>query len=281
MFELALDLTGDPALGLHLAERLTGQAFVPTGHLVAHSPSLRKGFESLRQFQRLIGDDPYFELREHGDEVTVRCLRLSGQSPRLRRFSCEMIVTSFFRLIRYFAVHARPERVAFEYPAPPYRQEYSRVFEQAERFEQPFTGIVFDRALLDVPSPHRDEDVHEALRELAERRTIRLGQGVPYALRVREFLVQQRSPRRTDMETVARSLGLSVRSLRRRLAAEGKSYSAVEHDALAIVAKRLLRDERRTIQETAYEMDFADTTTFHRAFKRWTGTTPSAYRQGG
>src|SRR5262249_48691500 len=112
-----------------------------------------------------------------------------------------------------------------------------------------------------------------------ERRTMRLTHGVPYALRVREFLVQQGSPRRIDMETVARALGLSVRSLRRRLASEGKPYSAVENDALAIVAKHLLRDKQRTIHETAYEMGFSDTTTFHRAFKRWTGTTPSAYRE--
>jgi AraC-like DNA-binding protein len=61
--------------------------------------------------------------------------------------------------------------------------------------------------------------------------------------------------------------------------AEGKSYNTVEKDALAIVARRLLRDEQRSIQEAAYEMGFSDTTAFHRAFKRWTGTTPSAYQE--
>lgn len=81
------------------------------------------------------------------------------------------------------------------------------------------------------------------------------------------------------MEVVACALELSMRSLRRRLAAEGKSYNAVEKDALAIVARRLLRDEQRSIQEAAYEMGFSDTTAFHRAFKRWTGTTPSAFQE--
>jgi len=285
MVELAIDLSGDPALGLHLAEGLSATAFIPLSHvleagLVAHSASLREGFESLHQFQRLIGDDPYFEVREQDDKVTVHCLRFADQSARRRRFAAEMVLTNFFRLIRYFSDHARPDRVSFEYPAPPYRHEYTRVFERTERFGQPFTGIVLDRALLDVPSPRKDADAHEALRTLAERRTLRLTHGVPYALRVREFLVRQGSPRRIDMETVARSLGLSVRSLRRRLASEGKSYGAVESDACAIVAKALLRDQRRTIQETAYDMGFSDTTTFHRAFKRWTGTTPSAFREG-
>jgi AraC-like DNA-binding protein len=83
------------------------------------------------------------------------------------------------------------------------------------------------------------------------------------------------------MKSAAHKLGVSVRSLRRRLASEGKSYKAIEKEALVIVAKRLLGDEQRTIQETACAMGFANTTTFHRAFKCWTGTTPSAYQQRG
>lgn len=81
------------------------------------------------------------------------------------------------------------------------------------------------------------------------------------------------------MQSVARALELSVRSLRRRLAAEGKAYDDVLHEALAIVAKHFLRDPSRTIREIAYEMGFSDPSTFHRAFKRWTGTTPNAFRE--
>ena len=86
-------------------------------------------------------------------------------------------------------------------------------------------------------------------------------------------------PQRADMSTVARALGMSVRSLRRRLAEEGKSYNDLANEALAAVAKQLLRDKRRTIQETAYDLGFSDTSTFHRAFKRWTGMTPSTFRE--
>ena len=121
-------------------------------------------------------------------------------------------------------------------------------------------------------------DVHDALQALAQRRLLRITQSTPYALRVRELLVQQPCPLRTDMRSIARLLDLSVRSLRRRLAEEGKSYNDVSDEALGIVATHLLQDKQRTIQETAYEMGFSDTSTFHRAFKRWTGTTPRAYR---
>jgi AraC-like DNA-binding protein len=190
-----------------------------------------------------------------------------------------MTMVGFFHIFRDFAGKDQPQRVNFAYAAPAYSREYARVFEQLERFDQPFTGIQVDRGLLKAASPHKDEDIHDALRTVVERRMPRLPQQGPCALRVRELLIQRGWPDRLDMEIVARTLGYSVRSLRRRLAEEGKSYRAVENDAFAIVAKQRLRDEQRTIQEAAYELGFSDTTTFHRAFKRSTGTTPMKYRE--
>jgi AraC-like DNA-binding protein len=81
------------------------------------------------------------------------------------------------------------------------------------------------------------------------------------------------------MDEAARSVGLSVRSLRRRLSSEGSSYQTVANEALVIVAKHLLMPKQYSIQETAYAMGFADARSFHRAFRRWTGVTPGAYRR--
>jgi AraC-like DNA-binding protein len=279
VFELAIELTEDPAIGLHWAEGVTQSGFAPLSHLIAHAPNLRQAFESLSAFQRLLLDGSCFQLFEHDEKVTVRCPSLPRAPAHMQRCVAEMTVTSFFLMIRFFSGE-RPERVCFEYPAPAYRAEYARVFGRIERFRQPFNGIVFDHALLDLPSPYKDDDLYAALRTFAERRVSRDAQRAPYAQRVREYLVQQGSRRRVDMDDVARALGISARSLRRRLAGEGKPYKSIENDAHAFMAKQLLIEEQRTIQEAAYEMGFSDTTAFHRAFKRWTGTTPSAFRAG-
>jgi len=275
--ELALDMTADPALGLHWGEKPRRSAFNPIADLIAHSATLRDGLEALCQFHPLLSDEASFQLSEDADNVTVRCLPLAGAPEHIDRFVSEMRVVGLFLLLRAFNIEARLQRASFEYRAPSYHREYTRVFEGAECFEQPLTGIVFDRALMETVSPHQDEDTHDALRAIAERQMSRK-QRASFALRVRELLLQKRCARPIKMTSVARSLGLSVRSLRRRLVAEDVSYAAVANDALAMVAKHCLVAEQRSIQETAYEMGFSDPSAFRRAFKRWTGTTPDAFR---
>jgi AraC-like DNA-binding protein len=207
----------------------------------------------------------------------VHCFDLDGASLEAQRVASEMLVLGIVRLIRSFCPQARVDDVSFAYPAPAYHAEYARLLGLVPHFGQPQTQVVFDRALMSMTSLHKDEDVHEALRAIAERRILRLTEQAPFTMRVRDLLVEQ-GPMQPDMDRIARALGLSKRSLRRRLVSEGSSYKAIVKEALAIVAKRYLREKRLTIQETAYEMGFADSSTFHRAFKRWTGKTPGSYR---
>lgn len=278
LIELALELTRNPALGLHCAERVSQYTFVPISHLIAHSSTLCDALDAMVHFHRLLSDEIGCQITELNGKVVIQRLPRIGESLRLERFGSEMMMAGLFRLVRTFA-GPRPVQTSFAYAAPSYRAEYARIFIDTDRFDQPLTGLVFDRALLSAPSPDRDPEIHAALHALAEQRLMRIMQQTPYAVRVRELLIRQDGWRtRADMATVARSLGLSVRSLRRRLAREQMSYTTVANEALAIVAKRFLR-QQRTIQETAHEMGFADTSSFHRAFKQWTGTTPRAYRE--
>ena len=276
--EAAVQLTGDPAFGLHWSERMDGNAWNPVSHLVAHAGTLGQAFEALARYHRLFSDWQSFTLDISDDLVLVRCLTLPGESDQMQRFMSELVLAGISKLITSFSHHARPRCVCFAYPAPSYHEEYTRVFGGAERFDQSYTGLIFDRGFMDAVSPNKDEDVHAALRTIAEQRMLRLMQRTPYALRVREHLVTNGPNRRISMTAVARGLGISVRSLRRRLEAEGTTYNTVVNESLGILAKQLIRNNSGSVQEIAFEMGFADTSSFHRAFKRWTGMTPKAYR---
>ena len=276
--ELAQDVTADPAFGLHWCEGLSQHSFALLSNLLAHAPNLRSAFETLFRFGELLNDDMQIELVERDGAATLRCDGPTGHSLRYERIAAEMVTLGMYMLIRQFDPDATVERVSFAYAAPDYRREYTRVFTSAERFCQPFTGLVFDAALLDTPSPYRDENLLLSLRSVAEQRIARLQRTAPYWKQVSEFLQQQPAPHRVPMADVARALSLSERSLQRRLSDSGQSYTAIANAAAAATARRLLEQQLLSIKQTAHEMGFSESSSFHRAFKRWTGKTPSVFR---
>jgi AraC-like DNA-binding protein len=279
LIALALAFTGDPAFGMHSAERLTNDALNPIAGLVAHASTLREALTSIQEFRRLLADQPSFHVYEDAGRVIAHCNSLPDEPLHVRRFMVEVTLVGLFQTIQRFGADNQIDHVAFEYSAPDYRHEYARVFQGRARFEQPFTGLCFADRLMAAPAPLPDAELHEALRVYAKRRIMHLTDRMSYAERVHDLLVWQRPPRDLTMDNVAGTLGISVRTLRRHLKAEGKSFPEVLSDALTVIAKTCLLDERRTIAETAYELGFSDNTGFHRAFKRWTGLTPSEFRR--
>jgi AraC-like DNA-binding protein len=277
LVECALRLTGDEAFGLRFGARTSAAAHQLLAHLVNSAASLRDALEALMRFQSLL-TEPSCRLEERDHEARV-VYDIAPGSARCRRFRAELAVVGFSRIVQSFGRGARLREVAFEYPAPEYRSEYARLFEGVERFDQSFTGIVFDRELLAAVQLHHDTGFHRALELQAETRVARLGRSKSYTERVRDYLLDGKTSRGDDLEGVARALGLSVRTLRRRLQEEGTNYSAIASGAFVALAKRFLVDEARSVDETAYAMGYATPSSFHKAFKRWTGTTPKAFRQ--
>ena len=139
-------------------------------------------------------------------------------------------------------------------------------------------GVVY-RALLDQPQMHQHPEFYFLLRAQAERALERLTEGARTADELRRYLLARAPSEIPDLETAARNLGISARSLRRRLAAEATSYRTLVGATLEDAAGRMLRDPSRSIQETAHALGFSDAGAFHRAFKRWTGLTPKQYRE--
>jgi AraC-like DNA-binding protein len=213
------------------------------------------------------------------DDAAILDYRLRPSPPPSVYVKEEFIVGSSLRLLRLFAGAAGTLSSAhFTYPAPAHRSEYARVFGGVERFEEPFTGIAVHRRLLDARQLCHDAELERDLRVHAEARLRRSTTPNVYAKRVRDGLLECTVSGQTDMKTLAARLGMSERSLRRHLAAEGVSFPSLRIEALSEQAKLLLAEPARPIKEIASTMGFSDVTAFHRAFRRWTGMTATAFR---
>jgi AraC-like DNA-binding protein len=279
VLSVAVAVTGDDALGLHIVEQMPEGAVDLLGHLTAHAPTMREAVEIAAQFASLGMDGLHLSVRDEGDSFVVR-YTFPRSSPLSDRMLAEFLMGGLARLARSFTgANAVPRFAWFEHERPDHHREYTRVFGGNQRFGQSVTSIAFDREIADRPQMHRHPELYELLRAEAQRRLDRMATGVGPATRLRQYLQAMAPARIPEISAAARDLGMSERSLRRRLAADGTSYRGVVRSALEASAGRMLGDPGHTIKETAVALGFADAATFHRAFKRWTGVTPGEYRR--
>jgi AraC-like DNA-binding protein len=273
----AVELTGDPAFGLHWAERSPMVKFDLVAMVTAHAPTLRAGLACLLRFQPILAERPELEVVERRDSILLRFMP-AATTELGRRVRVDVGIAGLVRLIRHVgAPESALRRVAFGHPAPSYTHEYDRLFAGRARFSQAYSGIEIDPAWLDRPLHGANLELHQLLAIQGEQVLARVHSAAGYAGQVRNFL-RLVFPRLPEMPEAARALSLSERSLRRRLAEEGWSYSAILQESQLLLARQLLADPSRPIKEVGGEVGFASTAAFHRAFKRWTGDSPAAFR---
>lgn len=275
----AVALTGDEAFGLHLAEQMPVLSLDLFAHVTALAPTLREAVAIGAQFARLAIDGARLTAHDEGDTLVVRCA-FPRVTPLWDRTFAEFAMAGLARLARAFGgdrIFAR--RTSFEHERPSDDREYTRILGDHVRFRESETCITFARELADRRRLQHHPDLYSVLRAEAERRIDRIATGERIAAQLHRYLVSMSPACTPGMGRAARDLGMSERSLRWHLAAEGTSYREVLQSALEASADRMLRDPTRSITETAAALGFGDAPAFTKAFKRWTGTTPGKYRR--
>ena len=275
--DAAVEVSGNPALGLHLGEHASPAMYHLVAHLVEHASTLGEGIEMMLRYSELLASGFAPRLIDGAERVSLRLDYLRGDSGPIR-LTAEFALAGMLRMLRQYLGESVSEHVAcFAYPAPAYASEYRRVFAGAERFSQPFTEMQFPRAWLARSQLFANPALKNLLMSQAERELAQLEHGGGMVVRVQRVLAQSNPRDLPSMNDVARELDISARTLARKLQTEGVTYAALLDDRRTHAAKRLLEARRSTIQQVAHAMGFADAPAFHRAFRRWTGVTPKQY----
>jgi AraC-like DNA-binding protein len=278
LIQHALAITGDAAFGLHWTERSPMMKFDVLATATAYAPTLRAALSCVLRFQALLCERAELQLIERERSIFLRFTPVASteQGARVR---AELGISSLVRLMRHVgAPEAAVLRVAFAHRAPSYALEYSRLLGTRVRFDQAHSGIEIDAAWLDRPVHLANVELHQLLTLQAREVLTRMKARVGYADQLRDLL-RRVSPRLPDMRDAARALALSERSLRRRLAEEGCSYAAILSEKRQQLAQELLTNSARPIRQIAADVGFTNGAAFFRAFKRWTGESPAAYRR--
>ena len=170
-----------------------------------------------------------------------------------------------------------PLAVYLRRPPPVDARPWQAVFRAPVHFAAAEDMLCFARADLDQPLPDGNPEL-AAHNEAVLRKRLEALQPDTVARRLRRALEQCLPNGEPSAETLAHGLHLSLRSLQRHLSEEGSSYEQVLADTRRDLALQHLAEADCAIGEVAYLLGFADSSSFSRAFKRWTGQSPSQYR---
>jgi AraC-like DNA-binding protein len=275
-----LVLSGDPWFGLSVVEHLHSDYLGGLGLAVHSSATFGDALRRIARFFHVVNQHASLELVEDGAVMRVRLVIHEDVDVELLRHPTECLLAALSKIARRATGTAlQPVAVAFRHAAPGELAPYLRAFGIAPSFGRPWHELAFSRAALDTPHLAPDR----AMATLAERHLCRMLDELSpverFAGRVRRVLLEELELGEPTLPRLAARLRMSERTLQRRLGGEGTSVQALLDEVRRQISLRRLAESNQSIAEISYLLGFAEVRAFHRAFKRWTGSTPAAYRQ--
>jgi AraC-like DNA-binding protein len=278
-WRLATTMTGDAAIGVHVAEALPRGALDLVEYAVRSSATLAAGLERLARYGRVLSDRVAARMEAHGEGLLL-LVRDMG-STALHPGRAEFALAAALKLARdCTGADVTPLQVCFAHSAPQDESEHQRFFRGYVRFGAGSNSMIL--SAVDAARPMQAAD--DALASIIRRRLDKLlterdlhGAG-PLSGRVRRMMVEHLGEMTLTPEMAARALAVSRRTLSRRLADEGSSFRNILDDVRREFACALLQDRSLSVADVAFFLEYSEPAAFNRSFRRWTGQTPRAFR---
>jgi AraC-like DNA-binding protein len=278
LYEKAAELTGDENFGLHIGESVDLSAFDVVGYCALNSSTLGAAFNRVTRYHWIWTDGALFTLETAGETSAV-VYSYVDTSITDHRHDSEMTLSTVTTLCRNVATpDFAPTVVEFQHEAPADISEHGRVFKCRVKFGASQNRLFFPTSFLSMPIARADASLCAVLDRHAEELLAKFPPRDSLIDQVRNVIAVEFRGGEPSLERIADHLGLTPRTLQRKLQEHGTSYNDVLDQMRRQLAMRYLREPQMAICEVAYLLGFSESSSFHRAFKRWTGLTPKEFR---
>jgi AraC-like DNA-binding protein len=269
--------SGERDIGLLAAEHLLPAHLDVVEYAARSQNTLRSAIEQSIQYYALLHDGAEAELRIEGDRAI---LTVGFGGLPITECAHEFVLAAHLMAARRMTGCASlaPIETHFMHARPKSTLVHQRIFRSPVQFGQLENALVYPRAALDMPLVGADSGLARVLERHAAEALQKLGRNTSLPERVRELVRQDLTTGKLTADGLARRLGMSSRTLHRRLVSQGSSYRTIIDDVRREIAMRCLRDPQLSIREVGYLLGFTTGPAFHRAFRRWTGTTAASFR---
>lgn len=264
-------------IGLAALRHVSPADFGVLGYVITNSASLREALEAFVRFQRLITDGVRWRI-----ELGAACTVTVEADPGYERlgYPIEALVGLWLVLGRMLTGHAwAPIEARFRHAPLGDVGEVERSVGAPVRFRAGENALILSLETLALPVTAGRAALAPSLAQLAEATLVQLdGYGTTTA-RLRALLFDQIPRGVTGKAELARAIGLSERTLNRRLREEGTTFRDVLEEVRRELAMSWLADARHAVYEVAFLLGYREPSTFYRSFRRWTGASPKAWRR--
>ena len=279
LWEVAARRSAAPSFGLHFARSIQPASFGLVGYMAMNCGNIDECFEATVRYQSLAGQGGDFTLQRGADTTILNYRPVNPGHPSTPHRVVGLLAAnvSFGRWLVGAAY--RPVMVEFEFDIPGEQEEYREFFACPVRFGRDGNRLRFAAAVGQLGIPNASEELLLLLSERAERLLRMLSHQSDIANRIASLLASQLTESLPDKSLIAAQMGMSERTLQRRLREEGTSYQAVLDNTRHYLARELLRNTGLSLAEVAARLGFSEPSAFFRAFRKWQGCTPGQYRE--
>jgi AraC-like DNA-binding protein len=276
LLEISAVASGQEDFGLRLAEYRRLANLGPLALVIREEPDVRSVLQMLIRYEHTYNQALNIRLAETEGLATIR-MDLEFGEPVGTRQATELAVGALHRLHRQLhGARWQPLSMCLPHPAPADISTHLRVFGRAVEFQREFAGIVLRASDLAAPNEIADPLLRPYAHQFLD--TIEPPADVTMVARVRELIEVLLPTGHCSIVEVARSLGVDRRTVQRRLAGSGETFSSLLNAVRAELAERLVPNPRRSLTEIAEELGFSDPSAFSRWFRGQFGCSPKAWR---
>ena len=277
LWRLAVQVTGDPYFGLKVAGFWHPATMHALGYSWMASDSLRDALTRMARYGRLVTTVAEMTLEEFDDHFAFRIRPLIARS-KVPNEAMDAGLATFVSMCRtsygddFNPLRVAAQRPAFDDPAP-----YIEYFHAPVEFSAPDNILYFSKQSLEAHLLTANPRLARVNDRVVTQYLAQFDKGST-AMRVRAKLIDLLSAGNVTQKDVADSLHMSLRTLQRKLSEEKTSYKELLDETRRELANQYLRQACLSVSEVTYLLGFSEPSNFARAFKRWTGRTPSEFR---
>ncbi|MDT0497752.1 AraC family transcriptional regulator [Algiphilus sp. W345] len=277
MFERAIAVTGDPDLALRVGAAIKPRHYGLLGYVAMSCATLSEAIDRLEHYEKIVGEvsETRLVLRGESAELHWRAPFDAHPPPVLAQSS----LAGWVNYARWLLgrEHLSCE-VLFADPPPPNPQGHREILRCEPVFGAAFTGLRFPADWLQLPIVQADAELNALMDAQARALLSEIAHEPEPLPALRHVISRGLAAGRTTLRDNARPLGLSPRTLQRRLDELGIRYQSVLDDVRRRHAERYLTDPKKSLAEIAYLLGYSEQSAFTRAYRRWTGMAPSRAR---